>query len=346
MTSAVIIDFVCPAIAIVSLMNCILSLSVIGNKAGPVNIINHNNKGKTFLIESAEVSSPYFVLLLVIAGMSILSVFFFVKRINKLKKETDIVVREQKLLIDNLEKTIVALENSKEEAFLQQSSMKRIAMVLSHDLQSPFRFLVASTETLYHSIVNNNYGDARRISIEIKRSGEQMLRFLMDFTIWIKSISKSYNLRTAVVDVHDLFEEMESFFSEQLRCCDNILTYKSDEPVMIAIDKDLLKIVIRNIIDNANKNCTNGTIRMEIKREGKHCTITIEDNGKGMTTVVLNKIKDIIRQEGLYAADSNTGDKQGYRFIAHFARLLHIEIDIESQPQRGTKIQLNKLTIV
>jgi signal transduction histidine kinase len=287
--------------------------------------------------------TAHLYLLLGTVSISVISVIFLVRRMQSLQKEKNLIAAEQQLLIKELDQTVTALEDYKEAAFQQQDSMKRIAMVLSHDLQSPFRFLVSSTESLYQSIAKKDEGNAAILSLEIKKASEQMHLFLTDFTIWIKSISEGYQLKLEKVNLSDLFKKIDCFFSEQLNRKRNMLSYEIHADVSVITDKELLKIIVRNIVDNANKHNSECIIKLEVRMKEGNGMITISDNGKGMSAFVLEKINHTIH----YNTESitQTDDKQGYKFIAHFTRLLNIKTTIYSDPAKGTCIQLEGLKI-
>lgn len=297
----------------------------------------------TDFLANAAPRTAHLSLLLAIVSISVIAILFLLKKMQSLKKENMLIADEQQQLIKELDQTMTALEDYKEVTVQQQGSMKRIAMVLSHDLQSPFRFLVSSSETLYQSITEKEEDNAAILSLEIRNSGEKMLNFLTDFTIWIKSISEGYQLKQEKVNPADMFSKIACFFSEQLKRKRNALSYEVIEDITIITDKELLKIILRNIVDNANKYNTDCIIKLEARQEAGFGTIVITDNGRGIAAPVLERIKDVLRHEIVCVTD--TDDKQGYKFIAHFSGLLNIETNIYSEPGKGTCIRLENLNI-
>lgn len=297
------------------------------------------------LFRNVILLNNHFLFSSVITTISILSVVFFIWRIHLLRKRTDEIIMEQEFLVNDLEKTILELEEAKEESFQHQLFMRRLSVVLTHDLQSPFRFLITNTEALHDLILNKDYKDSEVLSMELKRAGEKALRFLMDFTIWMKSMSNGYKLRLETVRLMDVFTEMELFFAEQMKSKKNAFHYHVPDEISIVTDKELFKIILRNIVDNANKHCEQGIIKMVATKEDGHYNLLISDNGKGMPQATLDRIKELTNNHKPYHICAESDERQGYKFITHFSKLLQMQLEISSESLIGTSVRLTGLTI-
>jgi len=300
---------------------------------------------KLLLLVMLPVFRPYLLWPAAVAALLLLPVVLFLRRLQQLKKEASEIRKEQAYLVCDLERTISELECAREESYQQQQFMKRLAMVLSHDLQSPFRFLISNTEILHERLRLRDYKDSEALSLELKQSGEKTLQFLNDFTIWMKSISNSYKVRPERVSLPLLFEDLATFFGGQLHYKKNTLQYSVQGFTEIVTDRELLRIVLRNIIDNANKHCSEGTIVLDAGVVQGAGVITVCDNGNGIPEPVLAKVKEAILNHDQGMVNASPEGRQGYKFIAHFAYLLQMELTVDSKPGNGTCVRLGGLAI-
>lgn len=100
-------------------------------------------------------------------------------------------------------------------------------------------------------------------------------------------------------------------------------------------DRNILSIIIRNLVDNAVKYTPSGSIGIMGETSGQQIRIRIRDTGPGMTA---RKIEEIMS----YSEDG--ADKAtvtfGYRFITELLRKLGGKMGIEGEPGKGTLVTI------
>ena len=105
-------------------------------------------------------------------------------------------------------------------------------------------------------------------------------------------------------------------------------------------DRELLKVILRNIIDNANKHGQGCDINILVRGEAEqHISITIADTGEGMNEPVLKRIQDRIAQAST-AASIERNSRLGYQMIIDFAARLGAKLDVQSERGKGTSVTL------
>ena len=95
----------------------------------------------------------------------------------------------------------------------------------------------------------------------------------------------------------------------------------------------MLAIVIRNLVDNAVKYTGSGSIGVSAWRENGDIKIQVKDTGQGMTASKIEELRSFDEKD-----TNTTGPTFGYRFIMELARKLNGEVDIDSEPARGTTV--------
>lgn len=112
-----------------------------------------------------------------------------------------------------------------------------------------------------------------------------------------------------------------------------------DQNIILESDEELLDIVWNNLLSNALKFTERGgTIRITAKQDEGWATVTIEDNGCGMSTEVQKHIFD-----KFYQADTShvtAGNGLGLALVKQIISLLKGEIAVESAPGIGTVFEI------
>jgi len=97
----------------------------------------------------------------------------------------------------------------------------------------------------------------------------------------------------------------------------------------------MLAIVVRNLVDNAVKYTSSGGIGISAGQENGHIQLWVKDTGRGMTASRIAEITSLGEKDRYV-----TGSTFGYRFIMELARKLNGDIDIRSEPGKGTTVKV------
>ena len=105
-------------------------------------------------------------------------------------------------------------------------------------------------------------------------------------------------------------------------------------------DRELLKVILRNVLDNANKHSQSCDISISVSAETHgYIAITIADTGEGMSEPVLKRIHDRIAQAST-AAGIERNSRLGYQMIIDFATRLAAKLEVQSERGKGTSVTL------
>lgn len=223
---------------------------------------------------------------------------------------------------------------------------EKMLMMVGHDLQSPLHFLGYLSESNYDAVQANQTEKAGRISREMKDTSRKIYAFVDEFSLWARVQDEEFNLRTSVFSLTSLVAELEVFYKEILHLRHNAFEFTTEEEYELNTNRDLLKAILRNLIENAHKHTQNGTIRVHCYRDGdQSCAVRISDTGKGMSPETLKKISDLTRKVGT-VSDFESGSRLGYQFIIDFATRLNLQLAVESEEGKGTAITLTGIGLV
>jgi signal transduction histidine kinase len=222
---------------------------------------------------------------------------------------------------------------------LQQANKlkEKMLMMVGHDLQSPLYFLGYLSQTNYDSLQRDDKIKAEEMSLAIKNTSGKIYAFVEEFHLWAKIQDEKYNLHKEVFALQSLLTELADFFGALLQQYGNIIQLQADRDYHLYTNRSLLKALLRNLIDNANKHTRNGVITITCIVDKGMGSITVADTGKGIAVTELNMIRQLITDTTSQSAlDQNS--RLGFQFIIDFTTRLELSLSIESEQEIGTQV--------
>jgi signal transduction histidine kinase len=217
------------------------------------------------------------------------------RRLAKLEKEKLKIEKIVDLRTTELSTAVQQLEHS-ETALKKSNEVKEqiIATVL-HDLKSPLFSMRVTGKALVKNWDDNSEENLNQVKGLNQLIGE-LSRFTDQFFSWAASQQEHFKVEKTHFPLQDLFTDMEAFFKEILLVNHNKI-YIPATGVTCFTDRNILILVLRNLVDNANKNTENGSIRMEASDIPNGFKIQVSDTGKGLNAFqienFLNKDKAV-----------------------------------------------------
>ena len=177
---------------------------------------------------------------------------------------------------------------------LQLNADKDLFMsILAHDLRSPFNGLLGLSELLIESLHESDAESTEKLAKHINTSAQSAYTLLEDLLMWTRSQSGKIPYERIKLNFSDLCTTIiETIFPNPDSKNITVNFVKTDD-VFVFADFDMLKTILRNLISNAVK-FTNpgGKIDVFAKQDKANVTITITDNGTGMSPETVNKLFD------------------------------------------------------
>lgn len=222
---------------------------------------------------------------------------------------------------------------------------EKLLLMVGHDLRSPLHFLGVLALDVRHSIANGEQNKISSAAEEIHDTTRKLHAFVEEFSLWARLQDEQYNLRKRSFPISDLLEELRLFFEETLQAHNNSLELPINEDQEIHTNFELLKAILRNLIDNANKHTRNGCIRISwLKNNDTGPQLCISDTGNGMSSLELSNIRRRIRQFQEPTA-TKPGSQLGYQLIIDFATRLDLSLYIDSEKGIGTTVTLSGIQV-
>ena len=281
-------------------------------KQKEVNVLQTENELKEVQRNSLLYSS---ILLLLLLGVS----FYFYKQKTKQNK----IILAQKEELD-------ALNAAKDKLF----------SIVSHDLRSSVNALKTSNTKLQESLVTKDFSALDQLldnNSSIANGTYNLLDNLLNWALLQTQQAYFYkeSLHLQSIIAHIAYNYKPLLLNKNIS-----FENKVPAAIFVMADQDSLKIIIRNILDNAFKfSNENGVITVYIRpTEDDCCYLVIEDTGAGMSEA---KQQELLKETVLLSkkgSDDSIGTGLGMQLCKSMIHKNGGRLAIESQEGIGTKI--------
>jgi len=235
---------------------------------------------------------------------------------------------------------IILLQKNKLDEL--NATKDQLFSIVSHDLRSSVNALKASNTKLSVTLETKNYDELNQLIIQNSSIANSAYSLLDNLLHWALLQTKQLYFHKESVHLFSIVQQIEYNYKPLL--LDKALIFENSvsKNNFIFVDLDSLKIVLRNLLDNAIKfSNENGKISIYTQETNtSFCQLVIEDTGLGMDK---NTIKEILKEDELLAKKSNSeiiGTGLGMQLCKQMIKKNGGSIQIESELHKGTKIIL------
>ncbi len=210
----------------------------------------------------------------------------------------------------------------------------RLFSIISHDLRSPLTSIQSYLELL--TDVDLALKDRIYLEKELLKNTAGTKEMLDNLLLWSKSQMEGVKVNVTSVDVLDALRSTIEL-SAQISANKNItLTIDLPEKLFIRADKDMLQLIVRNLLSNAAKfTSKNGKIHIAAAVNDGFGVIEIRDNGLGIN---VEKQKDIFSSnvKPTQGTNNEKGVGLGLVLCKEYTELQDGSISFRSKPGDGT----------
>ncbi|GGA99733.1 sensor histidine kinase [Puia dinghuensis] len=284
---------------------------------------NNNNQaavGITFQVLPHWYDTRLFYVLLVVVLVGVVLLFFWLR--------TRILRNQNFRLQAKVEERTSELAQS---TLLKQ----KLVSVIIHDLRSPLFSisLLINHLTRYHQEM-----DVPEIHEQLEQLDDAckgICRFTTDFLTWFNSQKDGFTVRYEEIHLEEFIRETGVLYKDIL-VRKKIDFYTEIPPGLTMVsDRNILAIIIRNLLDNAVKYTIAGSILVRVEQNMDGILVQVVDTGPGMTA---DKVQLLLNSEHKNPVDSTSSF--GYRFITELVRRLDGHLSIDSAPGQGTVVSV------
>ncbi|WP_025664964.1 tetratricopeptide repeat-containing sensor histidine kinase [Aquimarina megaterium] len=233
------------------------------------------------------------------------------------------------------------ITEQKEQLDIANTTKDYLFSVVSHDLRSPVNALKRQHEKLLDHIAEKDLLGIKKTADTAITLTESTSHLLNNVLHWSLEQSEQLFFEPETYPLKPILEHVISDYEYLATTKDIVLKTTLDASILVMVDKESLKIVLRNILDNAIKYTKNeGKITIT---SGNHaadkCYIEIKDTGAGIPPEILAKINSLhdITTDKI---DRSKGVGLGLLLCHTLIKKNNGQILFDSEPGKGTTIKI------
>ena len=256
---------------------------------------------------------------------------FLTKPFNK----EELVMRVMQQISLVAAKRIIEKQNKELKATL--NNRDKMYSVIAHDLRSP----MASIRMVLNLVVQSTSADTVGPELytlldQANRESEEVHDLLDNLLKWTKSQTGRLSVVLQDLDLNDIIPGVVEIF-EMIAQTKHITLdlQKTEDPLKVHADNDMLKTVLRNFMSNAIKfSPENSTIQIIMANEGEFARVSVKDEGVGIAADRLDTI--FHKGETTYGTGGEEGSGLGLQLCQDFARKNGGDCYVESVEGQGS----------
>jgi two-component system sensor histidine kinase/response regulator len=175
----------------------------------------------------------------------------------------------------------IVAEEKAEELKISNETKNKLLSILAHDLRSPLGSIQNYLEIL--SELNSDEIDRQSIEASLLNETKNTQQMLSNLLLWSKTQMEGVTVNLLPVNLKEsilpaIRAQQSIAIEKKIKIEENI-----NKSIMVLADRDMLQLVIRNLVNNAVKFTeAGGQIGIDAKIEDGICLITISDTGRGI----------------------------------------------------------------
>ncbi|MCX6240910.1 MAG: ATP-binding protein [Bacteroidetes bacterium] len=234
------------------------------------------------------------------------------------------------------------LEKQKLELVELNATKDKFFSIIAHDLRSPITTLISLSEVLRTDMDLLGPKQQEEILQSLHDLSKNYLRLLDNLLQWARVQSGRMVPEPADFDLEEAIREVISFYKpyaldKQIRIVERNLS-----PVTVHADKNMIRVVLRNLISNAIKfTQPGGEVHISMLVKDSWVEVIIQDNGLGMSPDVMESLFRLDKTQTSQGTAGEKGTGLGLHLCKEFVMLNKGILNVESQKGFGSVFSFN-----
>ncbi|MES2772774.1 MAG: HAMP domain-containing sensor histidine kinase [Bacteroidota bacterium] len=266
------------------------------------------------------------------------------KRLKKKNIALEEKVREKTIVVTNqnaeLEHTLQGLNELIEQMELNSHFQKKLMSIIGHDFMVPLQYMAKVSGSLqaYKKELSEKTRD-ESIS-EISTTSTSLVYLGQGIIQWIKLQETDFRLEADYFKLADTIKEIEPLHRQLSQQKSNTLNIVVDEILVLLYDTVAIKIMLHNLLINANKFTSKGIITLHGYADDDQLVLKVSDTGMGMSPEVAARLNNMQAVMSTHGTGNESGWGLGYRLIIDLLKASQGTLSIRSEKMKGTVVTI------
>ena len=228
---------------------------------------------------------------------------------------------------------IVAKERAEESDRLKSAFLAN----MSHEIRTPMNGILGFAELLKETKLTG--GEQQNYISVIRKSGKRMLNIINDIVSISQIESGQMNVSISATNVNEQIESVYTFFTPYVEKKGLLLSIKNTLPsneCRITTDREKLYAILTNLLGNALKFTSAGSIEFGVEKKGDYIEFFVKDTGCGVNENKKEIIFERFRQGSELITKPYEGAGLGLSISKGYVEMLGGKIWMESELGKGS----------
>ncbi len=268
----------------------------------------------------------------------------FVNLFGAVENNDNAQVGQLMLRLHELEATNAYLDNivkafTKKFAEVIATNAKYLS-IIAHDLRSPFASILVVMEELNESLNDNDLKQSKEFIEMASNSASKSLNLLDNLLPWAVSQSKEKKIHPVKINLQELFANEIEIVNTSAKRKQIVLNHSVKSEFNVTADLQMVKTILRNLINNAIKfTNSGGRITLCASESKPFVIISVQDTGIGMSQEVKGKLFKSDVFHSTEGTNNEHGTGLGLLLCKEFVELHGGKIWIVSESGKGSEFK-------
>lgn len=254
-------------------------------------------------------------------------------------EDRDQRLREQR---DGLEREVALrtqeLVQARDEAIEASRHKSEFLANMSHELRTPMNSILGYTEMVIEELETVDQMESISDLKRVQNSANHLLSLINSILDLAKIESGRMEIYVEPVNLRELIDQVADTVAPLMKKNNNEFHVAVQQQAdLLAIDTAKLQQILLNLLSNAAKFTTNGTVDLDVIHQPYELTVTVRDSGIGMDMSQQARVFEAFRQADMTTTRHYGGTGLGLTISQRFCAMMGGKIDLDSAPGKGTR---------
>lgn len=281
------------------------------------------------LMERTRRNYMILVIILVTGTLAVFVYFvYYYRKINRLLHTQSKSIMEQKNQITEQNAQLQKLLNTQ----------NRVFSIIAHDLRSPLVSIFNISSLIGYYIEDKEYVALEKTAEKMNQKIMKILGLTDNLLRWAQSQSESLEPAMMPLNIHEILEECLEIYRPIAADKSILIKYDQQEHMLVWADRNMLRTICRNLINNAIKfTHNNGQIKLWHESDGPLIRITVKDSGVGIDNDKLDRLFEINQEKISLDTSGEKSSGLGLSLCKEFVEAMKGRIWVQSQKDAGSQ---------
>jgi two-component system sensor histidine kinase/response regulator len=233
------------------------------------------------------------------------------------------------------------IQRQAEELKETNATKDKMFSVISHDLRAPLGGMKSMMDIIFEDRANNKEISDKSLR-SLKTAADQTYNLLENLLYWSRKQRDRLDFNPEMINIYDLVVENIELMNTLANNKNITVENKLSPELIVFADNNMIKTIIRNLINNAIKfTKEGGKVTISSDKDGNMTNVHIEDTGLGIAEENLKLIEDQKQYFTTYGTKREKGSGLGLNLCLDFAKRNNGDLKIKSTQGKGSTFTLS-----